>query len=54
LYKYIQQRIYKNGAFEVPRYLLLDTNGKILDNNLPRSQAIDKLKVVLDEKLKQK
>ena len=51
LYNDIQQHIYKNGDFLVPRYLLLDTDGSILNDNLPRPQAIDKLKEAFDKAL---
>ena len=51
LYRDIQNRIYKNYALEVPRYLLLDSNGNIMNSDLPRPDAIDKLKEVFDNLL---
>jgi len=51
LFNDIQQRVFKKEPFTVPRYILLDTNGTILNGNLPRPQALDKLKAVLDKEL---
>lgn len=51
LYKDIQERIYNGGSCSIPRYILLDANGKVLNNNLPRPQALDKLKEVLDKEI---
>jgi len=51
LFNDIQRIVYKKGAFTLPRYILLDAEGNILNDNLPRPQALDKLKIVLDEKL---
>jgi len=51
LFNDIQQRVYKLNPFTVPRYLLLDAEGNIVNNNLPRPQALDKLKAVFDKEL---
>lgn len=47
----IQRQIYKGGTFIIPRYILLDQNGEILDDDLPRPSSISKLKERLDDKI---
>ncbi len=40
----LSDKIYNNGAFYIPRYILVNPVGEIVNNNLPRPQALDKLK----------
>lgn len=53
LYNDIRKRIYNSENLEVPRYILIDSKGSVLNVNLPRPQALKILKEVLDLELKQ-
>lgn len=48
---YLGEKFYKNQSISVPRYLLIDENGNILDDDLPRPSLIEKLKESLDNAL---
>ena len=49
LQKSIQKQIYGSDEFTIPRYILLNSEGKILHKNLPRPSHISELKEVLDK-----
>ena len=48
LYNDIQSKIYKNSSVSIPRYILLDPEGNIINDDLPRPSQIDLLKKELD------
>ena len=48
---YLSEILYDNQAISVPRYLLIDESGNILDDDLPRPSLIEKLKKSLDNAL---
>ena len=48
LVKNITKEIYSSERFDIPRYVLISPNGKILNVNLPRPSDYSQLKVVLD------
>jgi len=52
LYKDISKVFYGGQSCYIPRYILLDENGKVLNANLPRPEKIDNLEIVLDSLLK--
>ena len=52
LVTFLKKEIYKNNAMSIPRYLLVDPQGNILNDNLARPSEMDKLKMQLDEYLK--
>lgn len=54
LYNDFSKVFYNGGPCYEPRYILLDENGKILNNNLPRPQQTDQLRKTLDNLLKAK
>lgn len=47
----LKQAIYNGGDFSVPRYILLNPKGEIIDSDLPRPSDIDSLQQVLDKKI---
>ena len=49
LVTYINEKLYGGGGIGVPRYILLDKDGSILEKDLPRPSNIDKLKQELDK-----
>ncbi|MDR1742434.1 MAG: redoxin family protein, partial [Dysgonamonadaceae bacterium] len=49
LVNYISSALYEGKSVAVPRYLILNKNGDILDANLPRPSQITQLKEVLDQ-----
>lgn len=49
LQKSIQEQIYGSHQFTIPRYILLNPNGEIMHNNLPRPSHIKDLKEALDK-----
>lgn len=46
------KEIYQSGRITVPRYILIDNVGKIVNSDLPRPSSIEKLKAELDKRLK--
>ena len=46
--KYISSKLYDGKMISVPRYLLLDKNGDILEDNLPRPSELQKLEKALE------
>jgi len=52
LVTFLKKEIYKNKAISIPRYLLLDPQGNILNDDLARPSEIDNLKQQLDKYLK--
>lgn len=42
LYKDIKDKIYNGATITIPRYVLLDENGKIVNSELPRPSTMDK------------
>lgn len=48
----IKKEIYKEAQFEIPRYVLIGPEGKILNNDLPRPSEYPRLKEVLDNIIK--
>lgn len=40
----LSQKLYNGKSCYIPRYILLDSDGEIMSNNLPRPQALEKLK----------
>ncbi len=52
LYKEIREKIYNNGLFSIPRYLLINPDGHIVENDLSSPNLLDKLKLILDKHLK--
>lgn len=53
LWEDIKKEIYKKEQFEIPRYVLIGPEGKILNNDLPRPSEYPRLKEVLDNIIKQ-
>jgi thiol-disulfide isomerase/thioredoxin len=51
LYNDISKKIYDGQACSIPRYILLDTHGNIINSNLPRPQSLDRLKEEFNKKL---
>lgn len=51
LMNYLSKTLYKGQPVSVPRYLLIDETGTILDNDLPRPSLAEKLKKALDKAL---
>lgn len=51
LSKYISSKLNNGQSIRIPRYILLDSDGNILNDDLPRPAEIQKLEEVLDEKL---
>lgn len=47
----IIQKVYNGSSLSIPRYLLLDTTGTIIHNNLPRPSNLKMLEQILDEKV---
>ena len=47
----IKDKIYANGRLSVPRYVLLDPEGNVVNSNMSRPSQIDNLKKELDEVL---
>ncbi len=47
--KYISSKLYDGKMTSVPRYIFLDKNGDILDDNLPRPSELQKLEKALDK-----
>ncbi len=47
----IIQKVYNGSSLSIPRYLLLDTNGTIIHDNLPRPSNLKMLEQILDEKV---
>ena len=45
----INKELYQGKGIGIPRYILLDKDGNILEENLPRPSNIDKLKQELDK-----
>jgi hypothetical protein len=52
LYANIKQSIYKGEDVSIPRYILLDPSGNVVNDDLPRPSAMDKLKDILDKLVK--
>ena len=52
LYNDIQQKVYGKETFFIPRYVLVDKDGNLLDPNLPRPSSLDALKQKLLELVK--
>lgn len=48
---YINEKLYEGKGIGIPRYILLDKDGNILEKDLPRPSNIDKLKLELDKHL---
>lgn len=48
LLKYLGQEIYQSNQITVPRYILMDNKGKILNTDMSRPSLIDQLKIELD------
>lgn len=46
---YLSKRLYEGKSVTIPRYILLDKNGEILNDNLPRPSQTGELKKVLDK-----
>lgn len=47
----INEQLYKSQGIGIPRYLLMDKDGHILDDNLPRPSNLEKLQQMLDKHL---
>jgi thiol-disulfide isomerase/thioredoxin len=54
LYNEIYKSVYEKGHFIIPRYLLLNPDGEIIEKNLPGPSDTHNLKIVLDKYLKNK
>lgn len=52
LLDFLKRKIYNSNTITVPRYVLIDPNGEILNNNLPKPSSINTLKIELDKNLK--
>jgi thiol-disulfide isomerase/thioredoxin len=52
LYSNIVQIINQGKELTIPRYILLDPTGNVIDDNLPRPSSMDKLKDTLDRLVK--
>jgi len=52
LYNDISKVFYGGQSCFIPRYILLDEYGKVLNANLPKPEKIDNLEIVLDSLLK--
>lgn len=52
LYNDLSKVFYKGQSCYVPRYILLDEYGKVLNADLPRPEKIDNLEIVLNSLLK--
>lgn len=52
LYNDLSKVFYGGQSCYIPRYILLDEYGKVLNANLPRPEKIDNLEIVLDSLLK--
>lgn len=52
LSEYLIKEVYQSGRITVPRYILIDSTGKILNSDLPRPSSIEKLKSELNKFLK--
>ncbi|MCD8079100.1 MAG: redoxin family protein, partial [Bacteroides sp.] len=50
----LEDLLYQGTPFTIPRYLLVDTQGKILNDNLPRPSDPTNLRKALDEWLEKK
>ena len=51
LQEYLKKNVYSSNAITIPRYILLNPNGEIVDGNLPRPSSMDELKKALDKYL---
>lgn len=52
MYKELQSLVYGGDAFSIPRYLLIDGSGRVLDNDLPRPSSLKELLGLIDELIK--
>jgi len=52
LQKEISQRVYKGSPIWIPRYLLINSNAEILNDNLPRPSKLNELEEALNKFLK--
>lgn len=48
---YLSKKLYDGKSLSIPRYLLLDKDGSILNDNLPRPSEIEDLKKALNDAL---
>ncbi|MFV0390545.1 MAG: TlpA family protein disulfide reductase [Paludibacteraceae bacterium] len=49
LIEYIEKRVFVNDLFSVPRYFIIDPDGKVLNPNLPRPQFTNDLKLEIEK-----
>lgn len=48
----IHKNVYQNTTIVIPRYVLIDRNGHVVNNDLPRPESIDLLREVFEKDLK--